>query len=245
MSPEDSTTGSPVTIAPLRPLFAPYHGFFRVAAEADALVLLDAVQFPQGTTWLTRNRFKGPGGELWLTVPVWKKGRGLQRIIDVEICDEGRWRHKHLASLRTAYAHAPFLHDHLPFLSSLYDRTDRLASFNVALIVHLVQALRISTPVVRQSELDIEGRGVDLLIRIARRLGADEIVLPGGAENHVDARSLAEAGVALRTVRTRPVVYPQLWGPFLPDLSVLDMLICCGPVGASRLVRGESSAEPT
>ena len=40
-----------------QPYFAPFPGFFRKAALSDILVLLDNVQFPRGTTWMTRNRF--------------------------------------------------------------------------------------------------------------------------------------------------------------------------------------------
>ena len=68
-------------ISAYQPYFAPFSGFFAKALRSDLLVLMDRVQFPRGTTWLTRNCFKNDQGDLWMTIPVWKKGLGLQKII--------------------------------------------------------------------------------------------------------------------------------------------------------------------
>jgi hypothetical protein len=61
-----------------QPYFFPYPGFFYKAHHSDIFVILDTVQFPRGTTWITRNRFKNHQGSLWMTLPVRKKGLGLQ-----------------------------------------------------------------------------------------------------------------------------------------------------------------------
>lgn len=233
-----------MTCAALRPYFAPYPGFFRIAAEVETLVLLDRVQFPRGTTWLTRNRFKNADGELWLTVPVWKKGLGLQCIGDVRICREGAWPRKHLQSLRAAYARAPYVQDHLPFLERLYGSgQEHLARFNTAIIRHIAQALGLGVRIVPQSDIGIEGLGSALLARLCRHLGADELVVPGGAEDHMERAPLELEGVRIRPLRSRPPVYPQLWGPFVPNLSTFDMLFTCGPA-SRRLLRKDADGTP-
>jgi len=45
-------------------------------------------------------------------VPVWKRGRSLQRIDAVEICYDESWQKKHLLSLEHAYKHAPYWEEH-------------------------------------------------------------------------------------------------------------------------------------
>ena len=82
-----------------RPYFAPHPGFFMKALTSDLFVLLDDVQFPRKTTWVSRNRFKNDQGALWMTIPVLKRGRGLQTIRNVEICRDGNWQKKHLKSM--------------------------------------------------------------------------------------------------------------------------------------------------
>jgi len=115
---------------------------------SDVFVILDTVQFPRGTTWLNRNRFKNDQGTLWLTVPVWKKGLGLQRTAKVGICHEFRWVAKHLASLKTAYAKAPYFAEHLPFIEDTYlARFEKLFDLNLKLIRYLFQQLKVKTEI--------------------------------------------------------------------------------------------------
>ena len=152
-----------------RPYFAPYPGFFYLVHLSDIFVILDDVQFPRGTTWITRNRFKNDQGTWWMTIPVWKKGRGLQDINDVRICREGRWAHKHRTGLRHAYANAPYLADHLQFLNNIFTSvSDRLIDFNLAIIHHLMLNLAVDTEIRRLSELNITLTGERLLIEICR-----------------------------------------------------------------------------
>jgi hypothetical protein len=108
-----------MVVATHQPIFLPWPGFFYKALHADALVLLDRVQFPQGRGWMYRNRLKSDRGDHWLRVPIWRAGRGTQLIADVEICDDTDWRAGHLRSVRELYAHAPYLEPHLAALEEI------------------------------------------------------------------------------------------------------------------------------
>ncbi|MBW2127362.1 MAG: WbqC family protein [Deltaproteobacteria bacterium] len=148
-----------------QPYFAPYAGFFEKAMRSDVLVIMDAVQFPRGTTWLTRNRFKNDQGTLWLTIPVWKKGLGLQKINEVKICYEGHWQKKHMASLSSAYANAPFFEDHRSFLEKIFsEQMSSLLELNMRIIRYVLAQLAIETHIVTLSELGIEAKEPELSI---------------------------------------------------------------------------------
>jgi hypothetical protein len=217
-------------ITTCRPYFAPYPGFFSIAHRADLLVILDNVQFPRGTTWITRNRFKNDQGAWWMTIPVWKKGRGLQKINDVRICREGRWTYKYLIGLKHAYANAPYFIEHLQFLKKLFAvDSDRLIDFNLMIIRHLMLNFGLDTEIRRLSELPIEVRGNRLLIEICRYFGASAYLAPLAAAGHFNAGLFKNAGIELCTVKLQPPVYPQLWGDFIPDLTSFDLLLNCGP----------------
>jgi len=213
-----------------RPYFAPFPGFFYKAHLCDIFVMLDNVQFPRGTTWITRNRFKNDQGTLWMTVPVWKKGLGLQKIDDVRICHEGRRTKKHLESLKQAYAHAPYFADHLQFTEKLFSTTFyKLIDFNMAIIDHLMLYLGVDTEIRRLSELNIKTGGDHLLIEICRYFDASDDVAPAAAGKYLNADLFEKAGIELHYVKPRAFVYPQLWGDFIPDLSAFDLLFNCGP----------------
>ncbi|HEY5998491.1 MAG TPA: WbqC family protein [bacterium] len=225
-------------VATYQPFFAPFPGFFAKALLADVLVLLDTVQFPQRTGWLTRNRFKSEQGELWLTIPVRRRGRGLQRIDEVRIVREGSWARKHLLSLKESYRRAPFFPDHLPLLESLFaDVPDRLVDLNIPILRHFTERLGCRARVVPLSELGIEAREPELSVAICRTLRATAFLTQRPAAKFVSGDLLSAAGVQLLTFAYHPEIHPQLHGAFIQNLSALDLLSCCGP-RAPEVLRG-------
>jgi hypothetical protein len=213
-----------------QPYFAPYPSFFYKAHLSDIFVILDEVQFPRGTTWITRNRFKSHQGVLWMTVPVWKKGLGLQRINEVRICHEGRWQKKHLESLRSGYGKAPYLGDHLGFLERVFlSRFERLMDLNLEIITYLMVHLHMDTKLILLSELGIETRGDQLLIDVCKKLKASHFLAQTSARKYLNQDLFYEAGITLEFFSPPSPVYPQLWGDFIPNLSAFDLLFNCGP----------------
>jgi hypothetical protein len=212
-----------------QPFFAPYPGFFQKMLLSDVMVLLDAVQFPRGTTWITRNRFKNDHGTLWMTIPVWKKGLGLQKINEVYICNEGNWRHKHLKSIRSAYHHAPYLPEHDSWLEViLSSRSSRLVEMNIEMIHYMKDFLQIDTRLVLMSTLGIWSHGQLLPVEICNKLGASTYLVQAGAKGHLNEGLFDDSGIQLNCFKPVQLVYPQLWGDFIPDLSCLDIILNCG-----------------
>ncbi len=225
-------------IAANQPYFCPFPGFFYKALISDVLVILDEVQFPHGTTWISRNRFKNDQGALWLTIPVWKKGLGEQQISRVRICYEGRWPRKQLESLKSSYGHAPYLEDHLRFIEELYAaRFERLLDLNMAIIRYLLDYLQIQTRLVLLSELGVKGRATQLLVEICKSLGASAFLALTQAKKYLDGELFQNNGIELRFFRYIAPVYPQLWGDFLANLSVFDLACNCGHKAHDILVR--------
>jgi hypothetical protein len=222
-----------------QPYFAPFPGFFYKARMSDLFLILDDVQFPQGTTWISRNRFKSHQGALWITVPVWKKGMGLQRISEVRICHEGRWAKKHLESLKTAYKKAPFLSDHLEFLEEMFsEKNERLMDLNLAVIRYLMRALAIRTKLVLLSDLNVLSTGSRRLVDLCTKLGASHFVAQAPAKKFLDEKSFQDAGIEITYVNPPAPIYPQLWGDFIANLSVFDLILNCGPKAHEILVAG-------
>ena len=227
-----------------QPYFCPYPGFFYKAHLSDVFVLLDDVQFPRGTTWLSRNRFKNDQGELWLTIPVWKKGLGLQAISQVKICPEGRWRRKHLASLTTAYGNAPYLATHVPFLEKMFSpEFTRLVDVNVAVIRYLMACFQLDTKLVLQSELGVTAQGTQLLLELCRALEATTFLALAPAKKYLEADLFAQAGIELRPFTYAAPVYPQLWGDFLANLSAFDLVFTCGPKARDILLQDQPAIQ--
>jgi len=215
-----------MTVTTHQPIFLPWPGFFYKAIKADCMVLLDEVQFPRGRGWVNRNRIKNEKGELWLTVPIRKKGRGLQIIRSVEIFDEVDWRKKHLRGVCLNYVNAPYLHEYLPILESIYNKNHRLLiDFNVQIIKFFWKALALKTDLYLQSDLGIEGKGTQLLINICKHLSADSYLTFPIVEKYLDVPRMNKSGIEIKFENYHPPLYPQLGGNFIYNLSALDMLL--------------------
>jgi hypothetical protein len=222
-----------------QPYFSPFPGFFYKAHQSDIFVILDQVQFPLGTTWLSRNRFKNDQGTLWMTVPVWKKGLGLQRIDEVKICHEGRWAKKHLESLKSAYGKAPYFRDHLEFVEEMFSLSvERLLDLNMEIIRYLMGQLHMETKLVLLSELSIEARGDQMLLEICKKLGASHFLAQHATKKYLNEGLFREAGIKLKYFKPPSFIYPQLWGSFISNLSTFDILFNCGPKASDILIQG-------
>ena len=164
-----------------------------------------------------------------MTIPVWKKGLGLQRISNVRICHNGNWHRKHLRSLQSAYANAPFLADNIGIMERvLSQKFDRLLDLNLEIIKYIFQYLRIDTKMVLMSELGVSGKGAALIIAICKSLEATQFSVQSSALSYYDRRQFKLEGIDLITFKKPEFTYPQMWGDFIANLSILDMMFTCG-----------------
>lgn len=228
-----------MTVACHQPNYMPWPGFFYKAYKSDLLVLLDNTQFPRGTSWVNRNRIKNANGALWLTVPVMKKGRGFQRIRNVEIDNERNWARKHFLSLVHAYSRAPYFADHFGFFEDLFGRTWRwLIDLNLEILNYLKGELAVQTEFRLASELDLEGKGTEFLVQICEKLGATAYLSISSGKKYLDESRFEQKGICVEYYNFTPLVYPQLWGSFIPNLSVIDLLLNCGEKSHEIMTRG-------
>jgi len=227
------------TVACHQPTYLPWPGFFYKALRADVVVLLDNVQFPLGISWVSRNRLKNHNGAFWLTVPVWKKGRGKQQIDGVAICNERDWQRRHHESITHAYKNAPYFCEHADFFKEIFSRRwERLIDLNVAVLKYLFDALGITREIIMGSSLGIEAQAEGLLIGICRRVNARCFASLSTGRKYIDEGAFRKEGIEVRFYHYTPRVYPQLWGDFILNLSVVDLLLNCGGRKGLEILQG-------
>ncbi len=214
-------------IAIAQPTYLPWLGYFDLLDQVDKFVLLDTVQFEK-QSWQQRNRIKTPTGLLWLTVPVVFRGRLGQRIVDVEIREAEFWR-DHLRAVELNYRRAPCFDDYYPALSELLRSASsglRLAELTISLFRWLSKALGVETPIVRSSQLGVDGKRTQLLAEICSLSGATTYVSPLGSADYLlnDLPILTGQGVDVVFQHYEHPSYRQLFPPFQAHASVLDLL---------------------
>ena len=161
-------------------------------------------------------------------------------IVEIEIDWERPWNKKHRLALHQAYWKAPFYTYWEPFLTEVYARTPtHLASFTIDLTIELSRYLGIShTRFLRSSELGVPGHRTERLIAITRHLGCDRYVTGPAAKAYLEEDRFIEAGINLEYISYDYPEYEQLYPPFDPQVSVLDLLLMIGPEAAPRMIWG-------
>ncbi|WP_374711834.1 WbqC family protein [Symbiobacterium terraclitae] len=213
-----------------QPNYLPWIGFFHKLARADVYVSLDSVQF-NPRSYTNRCQILGQGGPLLLTVPIGKEGRH-RRIDELRIADHDRWAEKHYLSFERNYRRAPYWNEHGPFLRELYleRRWERLVDLNEAAIRYVMDYLGIRCPLVRASELGVEGQSTELLLGLTRAVGGTVYLSGPTGRQYMDESRFAAEGVGLRYNEFVYPTYPQHRSPeFVPNLSVFDLLLNLGP----------------
>ena len=211
-----------------QPAYLPWLGWLQKLAHADVFVYLDAVQFEKNS-FTNRNRIKTPQGPLWLTVPVKSRGHLDATLLDLAIDDAQPWRRKHLLAIEANYRRAPHFESNFSRLEALL-RTPytALADFCWAELDFWCREFGITTKLVRQSTLAATGRKSDLVLDLCRQLGADRYLSGALGREYLKQDAFAAAGIAVEFQAFEHPVYPQCWGGFEPNLSLIDFWFHCG-----------------
>lgn len=208
--------------------YLPWLRYFEKIARSDAFVLLDDIQFSKNG-WQNRNKVKTANGVAVLTVPV--RTKAGQTLDEVRIHNAVPWRKKHWRTIEQAYAHAPYFEDYAPFLHKVYAREwERLNDLNFHMLRFYLDALGIETPVSRSSMLNVPGEATERLVNLVKAVGGDTYYSGAFAlDAYLDAALLEANGIALELQEWTAPEYAQLHGAFERDLSVVDLLMNCGP----------------
>ena len=208
--------------------YLPWLRYFDKIARCDVFVVLDNIQYNKNG-WQNRNKIKSPAGPLLLTVPVIE--RFGQNLNEVRVNNTAPWRRKHWRSISQCYAKAPFFRDYAGFLEVAYAREwEFLNDINRHMLTYFVDKLGIETRIVYASEINAPGVATERLVNLITAVGGDRYYSGAYAlEAYLDIEALTRAGIRLELQEWRALVYPQLDGDFVPDLSILDLLFNCGP----------------
>jgi len=215
----------------LQPAYIPWRGYFDQIANADVFVFFDDVQYDR-RGWRNRNRIKTALGARWLTIPVHSRGVQIEHtpINQIEIAWDKPWNEDHLHSLQSAYGRAPFFKQYFPLLIDYYNRKPALlADFTIDFTIALSRELGISTTrFLRSSSLNGKGAKTDRLISILKELGADHYISGPAARNYIEKEKFDRAGIRLEYMVYDYPEYNQLYPPFDPQVTILDLLFMTG-----------------
>ena len=214
-------------IAIHQPNYIPWLGYFYKIYQADTFVFLDDVQY-SNTGMHDFHYIKTPQGRLRMKIPV-KVSFG-DNINQVIVNDNIQWKANHLKQLESNYKKTPYFNEVYSDMAELFDlNINQMSELNVRIIKMIASKFGISTDFVVSSELGIVHNDKnERIFEICNKTGATIYYSGMGAAVYQNESDFTNRGIELRYSSFKPFVYPQLWGDFESNVSVIDFLMNCG-----------------
>ncbi|MEW6670468.1 MAG: WbqC family protein [Thermodesulfobacteriota bacterium] len=227
-----------------QPQYLPWIGYFDKMLKADAFCYLDNVQYKKNE-WQNRNRIKTSQGWQWLTVPV--QYRFPQKINEVKVNNATDWGRKHLQALTSNYGQAPYFDEYIDFFIGVFQREwVSLSDLNVRMIEYFRNQLGMGgRPIALASTLKLSDDPTDRLIDICRSLGADTYLAGRDGAKYMDLERFRARGLKVITQDFQHPRYPQRFGTFESNLSIVDLLFNCGPRSINVLEKKPITTDQT
>jgi len=222
------------TAAIMQPTYIPWLGYFDLIDQADKFVFLDNVQLVK-RSWHIRNRIKTAQGELYLTIPVKKnKSRDKTILCEAHIDYEQTWKKRHLRSIQLAYKKAPYFNKVYSFIEKLIESNEVILSeFNINIIKGIFSKIGINKKFIKASKLqNINGFKDVLLVSICKEINCNYYFSAHGSSGYIERNSpggeFAKSSIYLYYQNYKHPVYNQLYGDFIPYMSIIDLLFNYG-----------------
>lgn len=207
--------------------YIPWKGYFDIIAAVDEFIIYDDVQFTKND-WRNRNKIKTPKGLEWLSIPV---GQAINRKIrDVELADPA-WQNRHWKTVVFNYKNAPYFKEIAEVIEPLYlgRRHTNLSALNRLFIEAVCSYLGVSTKISNSWDYTLTDGKTERLVDLCTQAEGTEYISGPSAHAYIDERLFSERNIRLRWFDYSGYPeYPQLWGGFAHDVTILDLLFNCG-----------------
>jgi len=237
------------TMSIIQSNYIPWRGYFDILRKSDEFVIGDNVQYTK-QDWRNRNRIKTPNGVVWLTIPVHSASRisASRRIDGIRIADAG-WCDTHLQILARSYHKARFFDQVASWLFPLFREVAKeplLTAINEHLLRGIALRLGIKTRFLRTSDLDDGVDGMERserILALCKAAGATRYLSGPSARSYLNEAMLKENGICVEWMDYSGYTeYPQLWGGFEPNVSIVDLLFNTGSRAAAQIGRTDQAS---
>lgn len=215
-----------MVISIIQPCFVPWLGYFEQIAAADVFVYMDDVVYTK-KDWRNGNQLKTQYGVKDISFPVKKTSRDTL-IKDVEISYNTTWEDTLMNQLFNWYKNAPYYEEIITLIKpSIYSKYEKLVDLNLNLNNAILSYLEITTPIYFSSVIERKtDNKTDRIVEICKNFEGVSVLYDGKkAQDFLDANYMLQKGIEVMFQDYQHTPYKQLWGDFVPYMSVLDLLM--------------------
>lgn len=219
-----------------QPAYIPWLGYFHKIILSDVFIILDNVQFEKNS-FINRNKLKSSNGETWITVPLKMNGHMDKMISDMEVDNSKHWNKKHWNTIYLNYKKADYFKVYQDQLEQIYlkERTS-LIEITDEITKFILEVLEIDTKIIYQSELKIESKKQELIMEICKKMQGDLFIFGEQGKNYVNKEYFQKNKIDVYFQEYFHPRYNQLWGDFIPNLGIFDVIFNEGGKKAKEII---------
>lgn len=207
--------------------YIPWRGYFDLIASVDFFVIYDEVQYTKND-WRNRNLIKTATGLSWLTVPV--RRESIHQKINETLTMSTGWERKHITALTLNYSKSPFFQTYKDEIFKIYENFTSLSNLNVNMIKKICEILMIDTKIIDSSDLCLSGDRNSKLIDACIKLNATTYISGPSASCYLDTAAFNLNNINVNWMDYSGYLeYPQRFGKFIGNVSILDLIFNVGP----------------
>lgn len=219
-----------IVLGTVQPAYLAWIPFFQRMILSDVFIYLDDVEFSKNSAH-NRNKIKSKSGAVTLTVPVRYAGNSKSDIKNLPIDNKLIWRKKHWRAIEMNYSKAPFFNE---FGKILYEEVysqdwEFLGHLNIHILEIIRKYLLISTVCRSSSSLNINLNNNEKLVEMCKIFGANKFLVKPGTNDYHPSNFFKDRGIGLKYFDYNYNEYNQVYDDFIPRLSIIDLIMNCGP----------------
>jgi len=177
--------------------------------------------------WINRNRILLNDMEHYITLQLNKASQN-KLINEIQIVSDLKNRGKIFKTISHCYSKAPFYKTVIGLIENIiFNQEEDLTVFLESSLKKIAEFLDIVTIFVKSSTLEKDQslRGENKILEIANCLKTDVYINPIGGIKLYDRTIFKRAGIDLYFIETQAPSYRQFGGPFIPNLSIIDVIM--------------------
>ncbi|MFL2983029.1 MAG: WbqC family protein [Candidatus Neomarinimicrobiota bacterium] len=211
----------------MQPYFLPYIGYWQLLNVADQFVFYDNIQYVK-RGWVNRNNILVNNQKFLFTIPI-KKIHQNNKINEIKLIQDSRWKSKLLKTIHYAYKRAPYFSQTNSLLKKIIECDDKnLFLFIYNSIIQISEYLKIdSSKFIISSSISIDKslKAEEKIISICKKLNTTNYYNPIGGIKLYDKENFKRNNIQLEFLKTNYIEYDQLINGFMPQLSIVDIMM--------------------
>lgn len=221
----------------MQPYFFPYLGYWQLINAVDTFVILDDVNYIK-KGFINSNSILVNNAAYRFTVPLEKASQN-KLINQTKLNFSSKDKEKFLKTIIISYKKAPFFKTVYPVIerSILYDENDLTAYIKYS-IEQVKLFLNITTEIICSSDIKKDNtlKAQERIIEINKKLGASVYINAIGGQSLYSKEVFRQNSIELKFIEMRRLEYEQFQSKFVPNLSIIDVLMFNSVEGIKELL---------